>query len=446
MPQPNKQAAQKHLRKNVEALGRLYGERQFGEYSDVFKAGETYIPASGKVIGGPEIGNAISAALDGWFTEGHYTDEFERALAKAVKVRCASLFNSGSSANLAAISALTSPRLKSKRLKPGDRVIVTAAGFPTTLNPVIQNGLIPVFVDAELGTYVPTSANVKYAIKEFGAKAVFLAHTLGNPIPSLKDVEWFDDSGIYLVEDNCDGLGSTYRKRRTGGFGHLATQSFYPAHHITCGEAGAVLTRKPALQKIVESYRDWGRDCWCPPGDENTCGKRFGWEFPALPKGYDHKYIYSHIGYNLKATDFQAAIGLAQLDRLDGFTRDRIRNFATLLKALKPYEEFFYLPKATRASKPSWFGFPLTVRPEAPFDRAKIAKYLNDKKIGTRNLFGGNLLKQPAYENIEHETLGDLPNSDLIAEGTFWVGCWPGIDEARMDYMIDVFERFLRFA
>jgi CDP-6-deoxy-D-xylo-4-hexulose-3-dehydrase len=397
------------------------------------------------VIGGPEVGNAVAAALDGWFTEGEWTDKFERALAKAIKVRCASLVNSGSSANLLAISALTSKKVKkSMRLQPGDEVIVTAAGFPTTLNPVLQNGLVPVFVDVELGTYVPSVAKVKAAIGP-KTRAIFLAHTLGNPVPILGSSKWLEERNIVLIEDNCDALSSKYRKKLTGSFGAMATQSFYPAHHITCGEAGAVLTNSPKLRKVIESFRDWGRDCWCPPGHENTCGKRFDWDFPQLPEGYDHKYIYSEIGYNLKATDFQAAIGLAQLDRLPEFVQRRSINSAKFVQFARQYEEYIILPKKTRGSEPCWFGIPITVKPDAPFERRDLVEHLNSNKIGTRNLFGGNLLRQPAYEDIPHRVSGSLENSDLIAENTFWIGCWPGIDDQRMDYMIEIMDGFLSF-
>ena len=440
-----KTAAQASLKRTIAASSVIYGHRQFEMPGD-FVPGETYIPASGKVIGGPEVANAVEAALDGWFTEGRWTDKFERALAKAVKVRCASLTNSGSSANLLAISALTSPKIKkSARLMPGDEVIVTAAGFPTTLNPVLQNGLIPVFVDVELGTYVPSVAQIKAAVSS-KTRAIFVAHTLGNPVPVLGTLEWLKENNIILIEDNCDALGSKYKKKLTGSFGALATQSFYPAHHITCGEAGAVLTNSPKMRKIVESFRDWGRDCWCPPGHENTCGKRFGWDFPQLPEGYDHKYVYSHIGYNLKATDFQAAIGLAQLKRLPKFVYRRSINLAKFMEFAKQYEEHLILPKKTRSSEPCWFGIPITVKPEAPFERGDLVQHLEKHRIGTRNLFGGNLLRQPAYKDIPHRVEGDLANSDIVAESTFWIGCWPGIDDQRMDYMLEVLDGFLSFA
>ncbi len=437
-------AAQTSMRKNIVALTGIYGHRQFSMPED-FVPGETPIPSSGKVIGSQEIQNAVEASLDGWFTEGRWTDEFERALAKTVKVRCASLCNSGSSANLLAISSLTSSYVKEDvRLQPGDEVIVAAAGFPTTLNPVLQNGLIPVFVDVDPETYVPSTDAIKEAAGP-KTKAIFLAHTLGNPVPILGAVTWMKNRGIVLVEDNCDALGSKFKGKLTGSFGAMATQSFYPAHHITCGEAGAVLTKSPRMKKVIESFRDWGRDCWCPPGDENTCGKRFDWDFPDLPEGYDHKYIYSHIGYNLKATDFQAAIGLAQLERFPGFVEKRHHNFDRLMRAMQKWEEYLILPKRTRASEPCWFGFPLTVREGAPFTRNSIVARLNEKNIATRNVFGGNLLRQPAYANIPHRISGNLENSDAVAERAFWIGVWPGLTDPMIDYMIEVLDYFLRW-
>jgi CDP-6-deoxy-D-xylo-4-hexulose-3-dehydrase len=360
-------------------------------------------------------------------------------------VRFASLVNSGSSANLLALSALTSRRLKDQRLQPGDEVIVAGAGFPTTLNPVIQNGLTPVFVDVDLETLVPSWAMIQEAIGR-KTRAIFLAHTLGNPVPLLHKVAWLREKhDIFVIEDNCDALGSLYRGKRTGTFGAMATQSFYPAHHITTGEGGAVLTSNPNLKKIVESFRDWGRDCWCDPGKENTCGKRFGWNFPNLPSGYDHKYVYSHIGYNLKATDFQAAIGHAQIDRLDEFVQRRYMNFGKLAELLEGYEESLILPRATKESIPCWFGFPITVRDEATFDRDEMVAYLNHHKVGTRNLFGGNLMNQPAYRDAPvRPNQRPLHNSDKIARSTFWIGVWPGIDDRRLNYMLEILDDFLR--
>lgn len=431
---------QSFLKSRLVGLAHLYADREY-RGQKTFKAGETYIPASGKVVGGTEAANAVEAVLDGWFTEGRWVDEFEKKLARYIGVRHASMCNSGSSANLLAICALMSHKLKN-RIKIGDEVIVAAAGFPTTLNPVIQNGLIPVFIDVELGTYVPTLEMIENAITD-RTRAIFLAHTLGNPVSIAKSCQKWQDTGIFLIEDNSDALGSKLNGKRTGSFGIMATQSFYPAHHITTGEGGAVLTNKPSIRKIIESYRDWGRDCWCKPGAENTCGKRFAGTFGELPKGYDHKYVYSHIGYNLKSTDLQAAIGLAQLDRLDEFTEIRRRNFSFLLDTLSNYDDLLILPESTDDSEPSWFGFPITVRAKAPFSRAEIVDYLNMRKVGTRFLFGGNLLRQPAYEGIEARSTSALTNTNIIAEKTFWIGCWPGIDEPRLNFMADVLRQFM---
>jgi len=431
---------QSRLKLQIAGLADIYAEREYRGQEE-FKAGKTYIPPSGKVVRGLEAAYGVEAVLDGWLTEGRWVDQFEKKLASYISVRYASMCNSGSSANLLAISALMSPKFK-KRLKPGDEVIVAAAGFPTTLNPIIQKGLIPVFVDVELGTYVPTIKMIKNAMTD-KTRAIFLAHTLGNPVSIAKYCQKWQDTGIYLIEDNCDALGSTLRGKRTGSFGIMATHSFYPAHHITTGEGGAVVTNKPSVKKIVESYRDWGRACWCKPGKENTCGKRFEGKFGKLPEGYDHKYVYSHIGYNLKSTDIQAAIGLAQLTRLDQFKMIRCRNFAFLLEILKDYSDLIILPEATKNSEPSWFGFPITIRPKAPFARKEMIEYLNRRKIGTRLLFGGNLLKQPAYEGIKYRHFSRLKNSNLIASNTFWIGCWPGIDDARLTFMAEVLRAFL---
>lgn len=441
MGSKTKETAQSKLKRKVLGLTRVYADREFG--SSPFVPGETYIPPSGKVIGAPEIANAVEAALDGHLTEGRWVDLFEKALAKIIKTRYASMTNSGSSANLLAISTLMSPLLGERRLRPHDEVIVAAAGFPTTLNPVIQAGLQPVFIDVDLETLVPSEDAIREALGK-NTRAIFLAHTLGNPVPVLGMIPELAKKNIFVVEDNCDALGSKYLNRPTGGIGIMGTQSFYPAHHVTCGEGGAVYTSDPIIKKAIESLRDWGRDCWCDPGKENTCGKRFGWEWDKLPVGYDHKYVYSHIGYNLKSTDFQAAIGLAQLDRLPKFIEARRRNFKCLLDILKGYEDWFVLPKATANSKPCWFGFPITVADKAPFGRGDLVTWLNDKKIGTRNLFGGNLLKQPAYASLNARQVGLLTNSDKIARDTLWVGNWPGIDEARLAYMTDSLARFLQ--
>ena len=376
------------------------------------------------------------AAGEFWLTSGPHTEEFESKLAKRVGVRHAFMVNSGSSANLVALSALTSKRLGDRRLIPGDEVLTVAAGFPTTVAPILQNGLVPVYVDIELGTYVANSEELEAAIGP-KTKAIMMAHTLGNPFNLDVVTKLAEKHNLWLIEDNCDALGGTYRDKNLGSFGDLSTLSFYPAHHITTGEGGAVLTRKVALKPIIESFRDWGRDCWCAPGKDNTCLKRYEWQLGELPEGYDHKYTYSHLGYNLKSGDIQAAIGLAQLNRLDTFIELRRRNWAYLFDGLKNLEEYFVLPKATEHSDPSWFGFALTVKPGALKTRNQIVQELNEKKIGTRLLFGGNLLRQPAFIGTPRRVISSLENTDRIMNDTFWIGVWPGLSVEILDYMID---------
>src|SRR6201997_5211567 len=374
-----------------------------------FQPGITPVPVSGKVIDAADVSAVVDSALDAWFTTGRFAEDFERKLARFVGVRCASLVNSGSSANLVALSALTSPKLGERRLKPGDEVIAVAAGFPTTVNPILQNRLVPVFVDVIIPTYEIDVTQLESARSE-KTKAVFLAHTLGNTFDLDAVCAFTRKHNLWLIEDCCDALGSTYLGQNVGTFGDIATVSFYPAHHITMGEGGAVLTDKPAVQVLIESFRDWGRDCWCEPGKDNTCGKRFDWQLGTLPCGYDHKYTYSHIGYNLKATDMQAALGASQIAKLPQFIERRKENFRHLSSALKPLEDFLLLPTPTPGSDPSWFGFPIGVREHAPFERADLIQALEAKKIGTRLLFGGNLLRQPAYEGHEYRAIGSLPN------------------------------------
>jgi len=401
-----------------------------------FVPGETPIPPSGKVIGGSEIQNAMFALMDNVLTEGPWVARFEEMLASRVGVKHASMCNSGSSANLLAVSALKSHWLHpERRLHDGDVVVTTAVGFPTTLNAILHARLRPVFIDVELETLVPADDNILGAVHKFDARAVVLAHTLGNPWP-LSVVDLLDVMDVYVIEDNCDALGSLYQGRMTGGFGTLATQSFYPAHHITTGEGGAVLTNSQTLKRAVESLRDWGRDCWCPPGKDNTCGKRFEWRFAdgSLPEGYDHKYVYSEVGYNLKSTDLQAAIGVAQLDRLGGFTRARRERFDHLFSGLRDLSDYFILPQETAGSRPSWFGFPLTCTER--IRRSDVLALLAERKIGTRNLFGGNLLRQPAYHGM-FEADGRLPNSDIITERTFWIGCWPGLTPDMLNFIVE---------
>ncbi len=401
-----------------------------------FVAGETNIPVTGKVFGEPELRAATKASLNFWLTSGPYTEEFESRFAKIVGMRHAFMVNSGSSANLLALSSLTSPFHGDRALRPGDEVITVAAGFPTTVTPILQNSLIPVYVDVDPKTYVAIDEQLEAAISP-KTKAIMMAHTLGNPF-NLNHVQALAKKyNLWLIEDSCDGLGGTYQGQNLGTFGDLSTFSFYPAHHVTTGEGGAVLIKKVAHKRIVESFRDWGRDCWCPTGCDNTCLKRYEWTLGELPEGYDHKYTYSHLGYNLKSGDVQAAIGLAQLDRLDSFIELRRRNWAYLLNGLQGLEEFFQLPKATEKSNPSWFGFALTVKPGSPKTRNEIVQELNEKKIGTRLLFGGNLLRQPAFVGTPRRVIGDLANTDRIMNDTFWIGVWPGLSIEMLNYMIE---------
>ncbi len=400
-----------------------------------FVAGESNIPVTGKVFGSEEITAAVQASLDFWLTAGPYTEKFESRFAKLVGMRHAFMVNSGSSANLVALTALTSSRMGDRALKPGDEVVTVAAGFPTTVTPILQNGLTPVYVDVDLGTYV---ANDDALIAAIGpkTKAIMMAHTLGNPFNLKLVSDLAEKHGLWLIEDSCDALGGTYYGQNLGTFGDLSTFSFYPAHHITTGEGGAVLTKKAIYKPIVESFRDWGRDCWCPPGCDNTCLKRYEWQLGELPEGYDHKYTYSHLGYNLKSGDIQAAIGLAQLDRIDSFVELRRRNFTYLLNGLSDLEEFLLLPTSTIGSDPSWFGFALTVKNPQHKSRNEVVQILNEKKIGTRLLFGGNLLRQPAFAGTPRRVVGGLTNTDTIMNDTFWIGVWPGLTIPMLDYMI----------
>ncbi|MFA6105002.1 MAG: lipopolysaccharide biosynthesis protein RfbH [Patescibacteria group bacterium] len=409
-----------------------------------FVPGESSVPVSGKVFDEEEIILATEAVLDGWWTEGRFTTLFEHKISKWLGVNYASLVNSGSSANLVALIALTSIKLGDKRLKPGDEVITVAAGFPSTVTPIIQNGLTPVFVDVDLGTY---NINIEAMKKALSVKtrAVMVAHTLGNPF-DLKEVKSFcEKNDLWLIEDDCDALGAKFSGKHTGTFGHIATCSFYPAHHITMGEGGAVFTNDPKLFKIIESVRDWGRDCWCEPGNDNTCQKRFGWKLGELPEGYDHKYIYSEIGYNLKLTDMQAAIGLAQFDKLDSFIAKRKENFKILYEGLKKYGQYFILPEWLSESDPSWFGFLLTVKNNAPFKRGEIVKFLQDKKIATRYLFAGNLLRQPSFvdRKPDYRVVGNLENTDIIMNNTFWIGVYPGLTAEMLNYVVSCFSVFI---
>jgi CDP-6-deoxy-D-xylo-4-hexulose-3-dehydrase len=399
-----------------------------------FTPGKSNVPVSGKVITPEDMCSVVDSALDGWFTTGRFAKDFERKLARFVGVRSASLVNSGSSANLVALSALTSPKLGDRRLKAGDEVITVAAGFPTTVNPILQNRLVPVFVDVTLPTYEIDVTRLEEAYSQ-KTKAVMIAHTLGNVFDLDAVMAFCKKFKLWLVEDCCDALGSTYKGQKVGTFGDIATVSFYPAHHITMGEGGAVMKDKPSLQVLIESFRDWGRDCWCEPGVDNTCGKRFEWQLGTLPCGYDHKYTYSHVGYNLKATDMQAALGVSQIEKLPAFVERRKQNFAHLKAALKPLEEFLMLPEATEHSDPSWFGFPVAVKMDAPFTRDQMTRRLESHKIGTRLLFAGNLLRQPAYEGYEYRVIGDMQNTDFVMNQVFWIGVYPGLTVEMLDFI-----------
>jgi CDP-6-deoxy-D-xylo-4-hexulose-3-dehydrase len=422
------------LRDRIRGLVGEYYSAAFP--APAFVPGSSPVPISGRVFDEQELELLVDSSLDFWLTTGRFAEQFESEFAKFVGVREAVLVNSGSSANLLAVTALTSHKLGSRRLRPGDEVLTLAAGFPTTVNPILQNGLVPVFVDVHIPTFNVDVSSLEAALSS-RTRAVIFAHTLGNPFDLDAVTAFANKHGLWLIEDCCDALGSTYRGKKVGTFGDFATVSFYPAHHITMGEGGCVLTDKPLLRTLVESFRDWGRDCWCAPGNENTCGKRFDWQLGELPHGYDHKYIYSHVGYNLKATDMQAAVGVAQLKKLPAFIEARKRNFARLKAGLKEVEEHFILPEATPNSDPSWFGFPLLLRETAPSSRNALIEFLNARKIGTRQLFGGNLVRQPAYAGLNYRVVGNLGNSDRVMNQAFWIGVYPGLTPAMLDYVLE---------
>lgn len=429
------------LREQILELVRQFHHEQFAPRE--FRPGVDRVHYAGRVFDAEEISNLVDASLDFFLTANRYADRFESELAEFMGVSDALLVNSGSSANLVALSALTSPKLGGRRLRPGDEVITVAAGFPTTVAPILQNGLVPVFVDVNLGDYTAIPERLEDAIGP-RTRAIMMAHTLGVPFDLDVAGELARKHDLWLIEDNCDGLGSRHRGRLTGTFGHVSTLSFYPAHHITMGEGGAVVTDDEPLARIAKSFRDWGRDCYCAGGESNTCGTRFNQRFGSLPDGYDHKYVYSHIGYNLKVTDMQAAVGCAQLSKLDGFVAARRANFARLLEVLRPFEDRLILPRAGAFAEPSWFGLAITVRDDAGFSRAEVVAWLETHLIETRPLFAGNLLRHPAFSDIPHRVVGDLRNTDTAMNQTFFIGVYPGLDAARLDYVADVLTRFLR--
>lgn len=406
-----------------------------------FVPGQSALPYAGRVFDEDELLSLVDASLDFWLTAGRYAKQFETEFSSFVGAKHTLLTNSGSSANLLALSALTSEKLGDGRLNPGDEVITVATGFPTTVNPIFQNQLVPVFVDVEPGTYNVDVEQLRAAVGP-KTRAIMLAHTLGNPFDLDAVMDIVNDHNLWLIEDGCDALGGRYDGRHVGTFGHLATASFYPAHHITMGEGGAVYCSEKRLARLVESFRDWGRDCWCLPGQDNSCGKRFDWQLGDLPRGYDHKYIYTHIGYNLKATEMQAAVGVAQLKKLPSFIEARRRNFDRLYEGLKDFEDSLILPIATPKSEPSWFGFPLMLRSGARFTRGEIVGHLERVKVATRMLFGGNLLRQPLYQGREYRVVGDLVTSDKIMNDMFWIGVYPGLSEEMIEYTLDQFKKF----
>jgi CDP-6-deoxy-D-xylo-4-hexulose-3-dehydrase len=428
------------IRKQIQELVKKYAEIEFAP--KIFQPGESLIPPSGKLIGREELQNMVEASLDGWLTTGRFNALFEQKLAQFIGVKYAITVNSGSSANLVAFSTLTSPRLGKRAINPGDEVIAVAAGFPTTVNPIIQFGAIPVFVDVDILTHNIDDEKIEMAIGS-NTKAIMLAHSLGNPFNLDLVTKLCKKYNLWLIEDCCDGLGSTYKGKMVGTFGDIGTLSFYPAHHITMGEGGAVFTNNYELKQIAESFRDWGRDCYCAPGKDNTCAKRFGWQLGELPYGYDHKYTYSHIGYNLKITDMQAACGLAQLQKAPEFIKSRKENFKYLFEQLKSCEKIIQLPMATEGSDPSWFGFPITLKKESPVSRIDLITYLDQNKIGTRLLFAGNIVRQPYMQNVKYRISGNLTNTDTVMNNTFWIGLQPALTKQMLKFTADKIEQYL---
>lgn len=427
------------LRAQISTLVREYAEISFAPRP--FIPGTTIVPPSGKVLGAREIENLVQASLDGWLTTGRFNDEFQERLGAYIGAKYVSTVNSGSSANLLAVAALTSPKLGARALRAGDEVISVAAAFPTTVNAVLQIGAVPVFVDVELRTYNVDVSKIESAISS-RTKAIFFAHTLGNPYDLSAVTDICKRHHLWLIEDCCDALGAQYAGRHVGTFGDIGTLSFYPAHHITMGEGGAVFTSSQELKLIIESMRDWGRDCYCAPGKDNTCGKRFCWKLGELPQGYDHKYTYSHLGYNLKITDMQAACALAQLERIDDFVSARRQNFSYLRSRLDPLSDFLILPEATANSDPSWFGFPITIRPDSGVNRLDVLNWLEQNKVGTRLLFAGNITRQPYMHGRDYRVSGNLEVSDIVMNQTFWVGVFPGLNEERLDFVASRLENF----
>ena len=443
MPMSASRKTEEQIHAEIMQLVKDWHEIKFSKKS--FKPGESYINYAGRIFDEKELLNLVDSSLEFWLTSGRYEEQFCTKLSEYLNTKHTLLVNSGSSANLLALSSLTAPELDNigRRLKPGDEFITVAASFPTTINPGIQYGLVPVFVDIEPETYNIDVSKLEEAISP-KTKLIMLAHTLGNPFNLDVVMKVAKKYNLWVIEDTCDALGSKYDGKFCGTIGDIGTLSFYPAHHITMGEGGAVITNNSILKLYLASFRDWGRDCWCAPGKDNTCGKRFNWQLGNLPEGYDHKYIFSRIGYNLKITDMQAAIGLAQLEKLPLFIEARKKNHKALLEGLKPFEKFFVFPKATPKSDPSWFGFMLNVKLDAPFTKKDIVLYLEEKKIATRQLFAGNVLKQPAYSNIKYRVIGDLTNTDNVMNCGFWLGVYPGIDKERIDYILEAITNFCR--
>jgi CDP-6-deoxy-D-xylo-4-hexulose-3-dehydrase len=431
---------QQEIRQKIATLVEEFAQLKYT--AQTFKPGETVIPPSGKVLDAAELKSMVEASLDGWLTTGRFNDAFEKKLRDFLGVKFLITTNSGSSANLLAFSALTSPKLKERAIKPGDEVISVAAGFPTTVNPILQFSAVPVFVDVDIATHNIDVTKIEAAISR-KTKAIMLAHSLGNPFNLKVILEICKKHNLWLIEDNCDSLGSRYNGQLTGTFGDVGTLSFYPAHHITMGEGGAVFTNNAELKMILESFRDWGRDCYCQPGKDNTCGKRFCWKLGDLPEGYDHKYTYAHAGYNLKITDMQAACGLAQMDKLEGFIQARKDNFKFLYDRLQSCQDFLILPEATPNSDPSWFGFLMTIKPEANIRRVDLLSYLDQEKIGTRLLFAGNLTRQPYMQGRNYRVSGDLTHTDIVMNDSFWVGVYPGLTEEMLDFTASKIETFL---